>query len=141
MNGKRNSYVAIVDDDESICRSFSRLLQIAGFQPIVYRSAEAFLDDNRRPIFDCLLLDVQMDGMSGLELSRRLAAVKDTTPVIIITAQDEAEESAAAKATGCVGYFQKTAPGSTIIQAITQAIHCSEISTPRGSPPLPDEST
>jgi FixJ family two-component response regulator len=141
MNAKRNSYVAIVDDDESICRSFGRLLRTAGFQPIVYPSAEAFLDDNRRPIFDCLLLDLQLAGISGLELSRRLAAVNDTTPVIFITAQDEPEESAAAKASGCAGFFHKTAPGSTIIQAIAQAVHCAEISPTRVDPTLPDEST
>ena len=74
MSGKSNSYVAIVDDDASVCRSFSRLLSAAGVQPVSYASAEAFLNDTKRPRFDCLVLDIQLDGISGLELRRRLAA-------------------------------------------------------------------
>src|SRR5512137_2546387 len=84
-------YVAVVDDDESVCRSFSRLLRIAGFQPVTYPSAETFLEDTKRPRFDCLVLDIQLAGMSGLELSHRLAAVKDGTPVVFITAHDAPE--------------------------------------------------
>src|SRR3974377_2314900 len=90
MNGPGASqdiiYVAVVDDDESVCRSFSRLLRVAGFQPVSYRSAEALLEDAKRPQFDCLLLDIQLEGMSGLELSRRLAAVRDVKPVMFIRA-------------------------------------------------------
>ena len=84
-------YVAVVDDDESTCRSFGRLLRAAGFQPISYPSAEAFLDDNRRPRFDCLVLDIQLEGISGLKLSQALAAVNDTTPVVFVTAHDDPE--------------------------------------------------
>ena len=104
-------YVAVVDDDESLCRSFSRLLRTAGFQPVTYASAEALLEDAKRPRFDCLVLDIQLEGMSGVELSRRLAAVKDTTPVIFITAHDEPEVRSQALATGCAGYFRKNDPG------------------------------
>jgi FixJ family two-component response regulator len=111
-------YVAVVDDDESLCRSFSRLLRTAGFQPVTYASAEALLEDAKRPRFDCLVLEIQLDGMSGLELTRRLAAVKDTTPVIFITAHDEPEVRAQALATGCAGYFRKTDPGEQVLEAI-----------------------
>ncbi len=52
-------HVAVVDDDESTCRSYGRLLGAAGFQPIPYPSAEAFLGDTRRPRLDCLVLDIQ----------------------------------------------------------------------------------
>ena len=123
MNGKCNSYVAVVDDDESVCRSFGRLLRTAGYQPVTYPSAEAFLDDTRRPQFDCLVLDFQLGGISGLELSRRLAAVNDTTPVIFITAQDQPERRAAAEASGCAGYFRKTDPGSQILDLIHHILH------------------
>jgi len=53
-------YVAVVDDDESLCRSFARLLRAAGFQQITYNSAESFLADTRRPQFGCLVLDIQL---------------------------------------------------------------------------------
>ena len=56
----QNIYIAVIDDDESVCRSFSRLLRAAHFQPISYSSAEAFLADTKHPKFDCLVLDVQL---------------------------------------------------------------------------------
>ena len=92
MNSQ-NIYVAVVDDDPSLCRSFSRLLQAAHFQPITYASAEEFLADTKHPKFDCLVLDIQLEGMSGLELSQRLSAVKDVTPVVFITANDDASRA------------------------------------------------
>ena len=58
----------------------------AHLQPITYLSAEAFLADTERPKFDCLVLDIQLKGMSGLELRQRLFGVMDATPVIFITA-------------------------------------------------------
>ncbi len=115
-------YVAVVDDDASLCRSFSRLLRAAGFQPISYLSAEAFLEDARRPRFDCLLLDIQLEGMSGLELSRRLTAVRDSTPVIFITAHDDPEVQAQALAGGCAGYFRKTDAGELVVEAIRRVV-------------------
>jgi len=65
-------YVAVVDD-ESMCRSFSRLLRTAAFQPVTHPSAEALFQHAKRPQFDCLVLDIQLEGMSGVELNRLLA--------------------------------------------------------------------
>ena len=67
-------YVAVVDDDESVCRSLGRLLRAAGFQPITYTSAESFLADKNRPQFGCLVLDIQLGAMSGIELAQKLVA-------------------------------------------------------------------
>ncbi len=118
MSNGVNIYVAVIDDDESVCRSMSRLLRAAHFQPITYPSAEAFLADTRHPKFDCLVLDIQLKGMSGLELSRRLFAVRDVTPVIFITAHDDPETRAEAEASGCAGYFRKTDPGGDVLAAV-----------------------
>jgi|WetSurMetagenome_2_1015567.scaffolds.fasta_scaffold356054_2 FixJ family two-component response regulator len=123
MNSIRNIYVAVVDDDESVCRSFSRLLRAAHFQPITYPSAEAFLADTKHPDFDCLVLDIQLEGISGLELSQRLAAVQNTTPIVIITAHDDPGVRAQAEASGCAAYFRKTDPGELILEAITKAVN------------------
>ncbi|MBN8248468.1 MAG: response regulator [Verrucomicrobia bacterium] len=116
-------YVAVVDDDESLCRSFSRLLRAAGFQAVTYASAEAFLQDTKRPQFDCLVLDVQLPGMSGLELSQSRASVGDATPVIFLTAYDEPEPRSQATAFGCSGFFNKNAPGELVLKAIRHAVH------------------
>ncbi len=124
------TYVAVVDDDASLCRSFSRLLRMAGFQPITYASAEALLEDAKRPRFDCLVLDIQLEGMSGVELRQRLAAVKDPTPVIFVTAYDEPEVRSRALAAGCAGYFRKTDPSDKVLDAIRRAVG----SVPREGP-------
>ena len=121
MNRNQNIYVAVVDDDESICASFSRLLRAAQFQPITYASAEAFLADRNHPKFDCLVLDIQLEGMSGLELRKRLYAVKDGTPVVFITAHDDPEVRAQVEASGCAGYFRKTESGAAVLAAIRRA--------------------
>ena len=122
MSESKNIYVAVVDDDEGVCRSLSRLLRAAQFQPIAYDSAESFLADAKHPKFECLVLDIQLGGMSGLELRDRLLAVRDTTPVIFITAHDEPEVRAQAKASACAGYFRKTDSGTDVLTAIRRAV-------------------
>ena len=137
MNGSNHiSYVAVVDDDESVCRSLGRLLDAAGFQPVTYLSAESFLEDRKRPQFDCLLLDIQLGGISGLELSRRLAAVNDGTPVVFITAHDDPKVRAEAMASGCAGFFRKNDPGSEILNLIRHTLQASGFGDPtQPSPP------
>ncbi len=115
------TYVAVVDDDESVCRALSRLLRAEGIQPVSYLSAEEFLADAKRPQFDCLVFDIRLGGMSGIDLKRRLQAAGSSTPVIYITAHDEPETRERAEAAGCAAYFAKTAPGTDVLQAIRLA--------------------
>jgi FixJ family two-component response regulator len=121
MSKTQNIYVAVVDDDESIRRSFGRLLRAAHFQPITYASAEAFLADTQRPKLDCLVLDVQLGGMSGLELRKRLSVAHDRTPVVFITAHDDPEICEKAEKYGCAGFFRKTDSGSDVLASIRRA--------------------
>jgi len=114
-------YVAVVDDDEGFCRSLGRLLRAAGMQPITYPSAEAFLADSERPQFDCLVLDVQLTGMSGIELGRRLVAEGRHAPFIYMTAHDLPETRAGAEAAGCAAFFHKTDSGADVLDAIRRA--------------------
>ena len=122
MSSTRNIYIAVIDDDESLCRSMSRLLRAAHLQPITYPSAEVFLADTKRPKFDCLVLDIQLKGMSGLDLSQRLAAVKDATPFVFITAHDDPAVRARAEASSCAGYFRKTDSGADILATIRRVV-------------------
>ena len=115
-------FIAIIDDDESICRALSRLLRVSGFQAITYSSSEEFLSDARHPKFDCLLLDIHFNGMSGLELSRRLAATGSQTPFIFISADDNPAVREQAMAAGCVAHFQKPAAAPAVLAAIRMAI-------------------
>jgi len=123
MNSPTNIYIAVVDDDESFCRSLGRLLRAADYQPVTYLSAEAFLADTKHPRFDCLLLDVSLGGISGLELGRRLGAVGSTTPVIYITAHDDPATRIAANAAGCVAFISKVEPSDVLLKAIVSAVH------------------
>ena len=125
------SYVAVIDDDESICRSLSRLLQGAGLSPISYRSAEDFLDDRMRVPFDCLVVDVQLEGMSGVELNRRLAACQIHTPVIYITSHDDPKVREDALDAGAIAFFRKTDAGDEILAAIRKAIAANRAVEPR----------
>jgi FixJ family two-component response regulator len=108
-------YIGVIDDDQSICRSMSRLLRAARFEPVTYLSAESFLADRSHPKFGCLVLDVRLKGISGLELRQRLSAVHDSTPVIFITAHEDPAVRLQAEALGCDGFFQKTASGTDIL--------------------------
>lgn len=116
------TYVAFVDDDESLRRSFSRVLRLSGLIPVAYDSAESFLADQKRPRFDCMVFDVQLTGMSGLDLARQLNVTKDVTPIIFITAHDDPSARMSAHMIGCAGYFTKADPGRLIIDAIYRAI-------------------
>jgi FixJ family two-component response regulator len=118
MSKSKPIYVAMVDDDENLCRSLARLLRAAGFQPITYASAEAFLADTKHPQFDCLVLDIQLGGMSGIELAQRIVAEGRHAPIIFITARDDPEARAEAEAAGCKAYFRKTDSGDEILEAI-----------------------
>ena len=111
----------MIDDDESLCRSLSRLLQLSGYRPVTFLSAEDFLEDAQRPNFGCLLIDIQLGGMSGIELHRRLVSEGIATPVIYITAFDDPAARLDAENAGCAGFFHKTDSGQDILNAIGRA--------------------
>ena len=111
-------YIAVIDDDASLCRSLARLLQLSGFQAITFESAEQFLADPLRPHFGCLLVDVQLGGMTGIEMHEKLLEEGNRTPVIYITAYDDPRALADATRLGCAGYFRKTDAGQEILDAV-----------------------
>ena len=87
-------------------------------QPITYASAEAFLADKKQPLFDCLVLDVHLGGISGIELGQRLVAEGRVAPFIFLTAHDDPDTRARAEAAGCAAFFGKTDPGAAVLAAI-----------------------
>ena len=122
MDSSANVGVAVVDDDENLRRSFARLLRAAGMLPTTYPSAEAFLADPKYSGFDCLVLDIQLPGMSGLELQKQLQAEGVVTPIVFITAHDDAKVRKQAHAAGCAAYFRKTDSGSEVLEAIRRVV-------------------
>src|SRR5215470_8040990 len=102
--------VAIIDDDESLCRSLGRLLRQSGFRPYLFLSAKDFLASPDRTGLRCLLIDIQLGGASGIDLHRQLLATGDATPVIYITAHTDPAVRVEAQSLGCAGFFLKTDP-------------------------------
>ena len=92
--------VAIVDDDASAGMSLGRLLRAEGITSVAYTSAEAFLAETTQSPFDCLVLDLRLTGISGVELHRRVTAAGDKTPVIFLSAHDPNERERALVARG-----------------------------------------
>jgi FixJ family two-component response regulator len=120
MNTRLHRYVAVIDDDPSLCRSLARLLQQSGFQAITFESAEQFLADPLRNHFDCLLVDIQLGGMSGIEMHGMLIKEANRTPVVYITAFDDPGAEAEAVKLGCAGFFRKTDTGQRILDAVSR---------------------
>lgn len=117
MSRERNC-VAIIDGDASTRVAMSRLLRGVGFVPSAYASAESFLADPAHvDYFACLLLDLQLPGMSGLELQRQLLADGNLIPLIFVTAQDDFAARELAIQNGAA-YFRKIDPGAAIIDAL-----------------------
>ena len=79
--------IAIVDDDAGLNKALDRLLRSAGFSTCTFRSAEDFLDHSAMERHDCLILDIRLPGISGIELSRRLESEHKHVPTIFITGQ------------------------------------------------------
>jgi FixJ family two-component response regulator len=121
MSDSQPVYVAVVDDDDNFCRSLSRLLRAAGMQSITYASAEAFLADTKHPRFDCLVLDVNLGGMSGIELGRRLVDAGRYAPFICITSHDDPGVREDAEAAGCSAFLRKTDAG--VLDVIRRVAH------------------
>ena len=116
--GPSTPRVAIVDDDVSLCRSLARLLRVAGYQPFAFHSAEQFLGDAQRASYDCVVVDVELGGMSGLELKRAMNARGDDTALVFLTAHDEPAVRTEAMQAGCAGFFSKTEDGSRILDVL-----------------------
>ena len=108
----------VVDDDLSICKATTRLLKSAGIPAQAYTSAEEFLQCCHPTAADCLLLDVQMPGMNGMELQRQLRRAGIQVPVIFITAFDDGLTREAARNLGAAGYFRKPFDDQALIDAI-----------------------
>jgi len=112
------SFIAVIDDDESLCQALSRLLRVAGHGVRSYFSAEAFLDDPDYRHVCFVVADIQLRGMSGFELQRKILKEIPALPFIFITAHDEPALRVQARAAGSVAYFRKPFPGDALLEAI-----------------------
>ena len=115
--------VSIVDDDESVRESLRGLIRSLGLRVETFASAEEFANSEQRGKTDCLILDVRMPGMSGLELQCELAASKCDIPIIFITAHGS-DEGVRARALrdGAVAYLSKPFSEDALLEAVNAAL-------------------
>ena len=113
--------ISIVEDDPSVVRALSRLCRSAGYEVSAYGSAEAFLEESPGDD-DCLLLDVQLPGLSGLELQARLRADGCTTPVVVMTAFDREETRREALDGGARAFLPKPVATDTLLAVLRETM-------------------
>jgi FixJ family two-component response regulator len=128
------SIVMIVDDDNSIRKSVRRLMKAFGVAVETFASAEEFLGSDRLDKTSCLILDVHMPGMNGLELQKRLVASGSAIPIIFITAFSNDDARAQAMNAGAVGYLAKPFDDEELLNCIHAALQHAE---PDASQPGP----
>jgi len=116
------SWVYIVEDDAPVRDSLSLLLQLRGFSTAAFDSAEAFLEGDALDRPACVLADVRLPGMSGLELQRRLASRHAALPVVVMTAHGDVATARAALRDGAVDFLEKPIDERDLIDAITVAL-------------------
>jgi FixJ family two-component response regulator len=117
--------IAIVDDDASVCRALKRLLRSLGMNAETFASGQEFIDClEAMPSFraDCVILDVQMPGMNGLEVQEWLGRSTSPIPVIFMTAHDEAGVRERAMAAGAVAFLRKPFNDELLIRTLRAAL-------------------
>lgn len=114
--------ISIVDDDESIRRTTTLLIESFGFRAAAFESAETFLTSGRLHDTSCLVVDVQMPGMNGLQLQGCLAAAGYGIPIIFITAYDSKDSRQRAMQAGAAAFLGKPFSDEHLLQTIRSAL-------------------
>lgn len=119
--------VIVVDDDASFLRSTCRLIQTAGFRTLIFASAEDFLRSTLPDAPICLVLDVRMPGLSGLDLQRHLGRIGRSIPIVFMTGHGDIPMSVQAMKAGAVEFLTKPFRECDLLGAITQATQRSTV--------------
>jgi FixJ family two-component response regulator len=128
-SASRRPLIAVVDDEAAVRKSLSRFLGAAGFDVLAYASGQEFLDawSNDRP--DCVLLDLQMPGLTGVDVQGRLGSSGECSPVVIITANDDPDVRSKCIALGVEAFLLKPVNGEYLLQVIRSLIERTDFET------------
>jgi FixJ family two-component response regulator len=124
--------ISVVDDDESVRRTTTLLIESFGFGAMAFESAETFLKSGRLHDTACLIVDVQMPGMNGLQLQSYLAAAGCGIPIIFITAYDSKDSRRRAMQAGATAFLGKPFSDEQLLQTIRSALRVSHGETAEG---------
>jgi two-component system response regulator FixJ len=114
--------VAVVDDEEPIRKALGRLLRASGLVVDCFASGQAFLDSISKSRPDCLILDLHMPGLGGLQVLEQLRSCRPPLPTIVITGHDEPENQLRCLAGGAAAYLRKPLDDELLLQTIDQAV-------------------
>ena len=114
--------IAVVDDEESVRRALARMLSVSRFDVAVFGSGEEFLESLAGRIPDCVLLDIQMPGLTARDVQRQLAGSPIRIPVIIVTAHDQPAMREQCFADGAVAYLTKPLRREYLVAAINAVV-------------------
>ena len=114
--------VAVVDDEASVRKALRRLLATSDLDCALFASGRDFLESLQGKAPDCVLLDLHMPGLSGLDVQREMSRCGSRVPTIIITAHDEPANRAQCLSAGAVAYVRKPFDGSLLLSVIASAI-------------------
>ena len=114
--------IAIVDDDASVQRGLQRLVRSAGWKVETFASAQEFLARSRTELPNCVLLDLQLPGLSGLDLQKRMAEVGLEIPIVFLTGHGNIPVSVQAMKAGAVQFLTKPVDEQELLQAIEEAV-------------------
>ena len=120
--------VFVVDDDISVRESLELLIGTAGWHPELFASAQAFLDHPPVSVPNCLVLDISLPGLNGLELQKRVTAERSEMPIIFITGHGDVPKTVQAMKAGAVEFLTKPFRTDVLLGAIRQALERSKIS-------------
>ncbi|HKQ24911.1 MAG TPA: response regulator [Burkholderiales bacterium] len=115
--------VAVVDDEEPVRKALGRLLRASGLDAQCFPSGQAFLDSIETTHPDCLVLDLHMPGLSGLQVLEQLRSRRPPLPTIVITGHDEPQNEVRCLAVGAVAYMRKPLDDQQLLHTIDQAVH------------------
>ena len=118
---KDRNLVLVVDDDPGMLRSVQRLLRLHGYEPIPFPSAQAFKSYTDFEKAACVILDINLNDGSGIELRHGLKAAGVSAPVIYITGNDSLAIREAALASGCVAFLEKPFSAQSLIEPLKKA--------------------
>lgn len=122
MDPRDRTVVSVVDDDESLRRSLRNLLRSVGFGVETFASAEEFLRSAQRENTGCLVLDLRMTGMSGLDLLRHLAVTDSRIPAVILTAHGDEETRRRSLQAGAIAFLDKPFRSDALVDAVRTAL-------------------
>jgi FixJ family two-component response regulator len=113
--------VGVIDDDPSVRSALLRLFRTAGFEVSLFANAEEYLSHPRRAGVECLVIDVRLPGMDGLQLYERLR-MERAMPTLLISAHEDREAQSRALAAGAVGFFLKPFDNRQLLAAVHRAL-------------------